>query len=77
MSHAEIFNAVMTALDMYNEGWKPDWEDGTYKYCVTRCGHNIIPITSRFDYHFISFNSASVRRKFMNEQCELLKEFFR
>lgn len=30
MSHAEIFNAVMTALDMYNEGWKPDWEDGTY-----------------------------------------------
>lgn len=26
MSHAEIFNA---ALDMYNEGWKPDWEDGT------------------------------------------------
>lgn len=51
MSHAEIFNAVMTALDMYNEGWKPDWEDGTYKYCITRCGNNIIPITSRFDYH--------------------------
>ena len=77
MSHAEIFNAVMTALDMYNEGWKPDWEDGTYKYCVTRCGNSIIPITSRFDYHFISFNSASVRRKFMNEQRELLREFFR
>lgn len=55
MSHAEIFNAVMTALDMYNEGWKPDWEDGTYKYCVTRCGNNIIPITSRFRLSFYFF----------------------
>lgn len=65
MSHAEIFNAVMTALDMYNEGWKPDWEDGTYKYCITRCGNNIISnnISIRLSFYFF-FNSASVRRKF-------------
>ena len=51
--------------DRYNDGWKPDWEDGTEKH-VIYFSHDIIDRTSACLSHYVlTFKTQELRDKFL------------
>lgn len=67
----------LMALPEYNGDWVPDWRnDDECKYVIMRYG-NVIGIHSCINIHYtISFKSAEIRDKFLENNLDLLKEYF-
>jgi len=60
--------------DKYNEGWKPDWNDKNNKKWTIIIFSNDIIAHSYFDTHSVlSFKSAEIRDKFLEDFYELIE----
>lgn len=59
--------------DRYNDGWKPDWEDGTEKH-VIYFSHDIIDRTSACLSHYVlTFKTQELRDKFLENFRNLIE----
>lgn len=67
----------LMALPEYNGDWVPDWNNETeLKYVIKRSHNNIIASTNAVEYFIISFKSSVIRDRFLENNYDLLKEYF-
>ena len=66
----------LMALPEYNGDWVPDWSDGDIKFIIRRY-ENVIDVDYySHTHHHISFKSAEIRDKFLENNYDLLKQYF-
>ena len=59
--------------DRYNDGWKPDWKDGTEKH-VIYFSHDIIDRTSACLSHYVlTFKTQELRNEFLENFRDLIE----
>lgn len=74
-------------MDEYNSNWKPDWKNHKQeKYCIVRKFLGIVSKdeenkdymirTGKYEYCFLTFRTKEIAEKFLEEQLELVKEYF-
>ena len=67
----------LMALPEYNGDWVPDWKNGTQlKHCIKMDSMNIVYATFSTAYSKLSFKTAEIRNRFMENNYDLLKEYF-
>ena len=67
----------LMALPEYNGNWVPDWSDDCEaKYIIRRVRNEIDTDYYSITHHHISFKSAEIRDKFLENNYDLLKEYF-
>lgn len=67
----------LMALPEYNGDWVPDWSDyDEYKYLIKRNRNGIETYSFTNIYCPISFKSEEIRDKFIENNLDLLKEYF-
>ena len=64
------------ALPEYNGDWVPDWSDDELKYIIGRYSGNIEIEYYSKTYYPISFKTEEIRDKFLENNLDLLKEYF-
>ena len=66
----------LMALPEYNGDWVPDWSDDDTKFIIRR--YRIYVKTDYYTntHHFLSFKSEKIRDKFLENNYDLLKEYF-
>ena len=61
--------------DCYNDGWEPDWEDGTQlKFCISLNCNEIIPYSSHHQHYFLAFRTQELRDEFLYNFRDLIEE---
>ena len=64
-------------LPEYNGDWVPDWNDDCEaKYIIRRIRNGIDTDYYSITHHHISFKSKEIRDKFLENNYDLLKEYF-
>ena len=67
----------LMALPEYNGDWVPDWSDHCdVKYIIRRFRNGIDTDYYKVTHHPISFKSREIRDKFLENNLDLLKEYF-
>lgn len=66
----------LMALPEYNGDWVPDWRNDEIKYIIRRYSGDIEINCYSKTYHHISFKSSEIRDKFLENNLDLLKEYF-
>ena len=67
----------LMALPEYNGDWVPDWDDDCEaKYVIGRYSDNIKLNRYSKIYYPISFKTKEIRDKFLDNNLDLLKEYF-
>lgn len=75
----ELVDATIALLkllflrDYYNEGWEPDWNKSSTKYCIEIEGQNICCINHICNSRVMCFKTNEIRNRFIEEQTELLE----
>lgn len=64
---------LLICREVYRQGWKPDWEDKTDKYCIVFWEGNLRIVQSRIAYIF-AFRSKKVAEEFLKNFEPLLKQ---
>ena len=60
--------------DIYNEGWKPNWEDyNETKYCIEFCQGRIETIDRVNCHKILTFKTEDLRDKFLENFKDLIK----
>ena len=60
--------------DIYNEGWKPNWEDyNETKYCIEFCQGRIETIDRVNCHKILTFKTEELRDKFLENFRDLIK----
>lgn len=59
--------------DCYNDGWKPDWKNYGYKYCIINTHNTTIAAASITDSRVLAFKTAELRDQFLNNFKELIE----
>jgi len=59
--------------DRYNDGWKPDWESGDYKYCIFFGYENLIVSSITSVRRVLAFKSEELADKFLENFQSLIK----
>ena len=53
--------------DCYRQGWQPDWDSDSLKYCIIKYLNNQLSTTIRStNNHFLAFQSQEITTKFLN-----------
>jgi len=66
----------LMALPEYNGDWVPDWRNGELKYIIRRYGNGLVQDYYSNTHHHMSFKSEEIRDKFLENNLDLLKEYF-
>ena len=67
----------LMALPEYNGDWVPDWNNrAEYKYIIMRYGNEIDVNYCTNIYDHIYFKTAEIRSRFLENNYDLLKEYF-
>jgi hypothetical protein len=66
----------LMALPEYNGDWVPDWSDDELKYIIRLYGSGLDTDYYSNTHHHISFKSEEIRDKFLENNLDLLKEYF-
>lgn len=67
----------LMALPEYNGDWVPTWNNGSeWKYSIVRSGSGIYIGSCGQNYKPIAFESSIKRDKFLENNLDLLKEYF-
>lgn len=65
---------LLVCREVYRQGWKPDWDDCTNKYCIT-ITYNIPTKYKACNYNrILSFQSEEVRDEFLENFKDLIEE---
>ncbi len=59
--------------DRYNDGWKPDWEDGTEKCTVIYSDNELKGSFSIYTQRILSFKTQELRDKFLENFRDLIE----
>lgn len=70
----DALNSLILLRELYNEGWKPNWNEGSIKYCIVRSGSIILEMNCINSSRIMCFKTKEIRDKFLNEQKELLEK---
>ena len=72
-AEASLALAQLSQLrEVYRNGWKPDWKDGDYKYCIYFCNDLINTCTNYETSLFLSFQDAETRDLFLENFKDLI-----
>lgn len=67
----------LMALPEYNGDWVPDWSNiYNRKYVLCCCDEKIVVYSTVSLHYHISFKTAEIRDKFLENNLDLLKEYF-
>jgi len=66
----------LMALPEYNGDWVPDWSNSCDKFIIGRHSGDIEIEYYTKHYYPISFKTAEIRDKFLENNLDLLKEYF-
>lgn len=66
----------LMALPEYNGDWVPNWEDKSQVYTIIGFGNNILKFSGINHRSHIAFKSEEIRDKFLENNMDLLKEYF-
>ena len=66
----------LMALPEYNGDWVPDWDSSSDKFIIIRVRNGIDTDYYSLSHHHISFKSAEIRDRFLENNLDLLKEYF-
>ena len=67
----------LMALPEYNGDWVPDWSDDCEaKYIIRRVRNGIDTDYYSITHHHIFFKSSEIRNRFLENNFDLLKEYF-
>ena len=66
----------LMALPEYNGDWVPDWDSGSDKFIIIRVRNGIDTDYYSLSHHHISFKTSEIRDKFLENNYDLLKEYF-
>ena len=67
----------LMALPEYNGNWVPDWKNRIQlKHCIEMVSMNIVTATFSTAYSKLSFKTAEIRNRFLENNYDLLKEYF-
>ena len=69
----EALRKLTILRDFYNEGWKPDWNKCSTKYCIEQEGLDISAINQIFNSRVMCFETGEIRDNFLEDQRELLE----
>ena len=65
---------LLVCREVYRQGWKPDWDDSTNKYCII-ITYNIPTKYIAKNYNrILSFQSEEVRDEFLENFKDLIEE---
>ena len=73
---AEAFLALMQLVkfrDIWNEGWKPNFDNGEYKYVIYTKSNKIVTNIFNFTNCPLAFKSEEIRDKFSETFDELIQ----
>lgn len=59
--------------DRYNDGWKPDWEDGINKYCIYLQGNKIDCGEVHSLHYVLIFKTEELRDEFLENFRDLIE----
>ena len=66
----------LMALPEYNGDWVPDWSDDEVKFIIRRYVNKLDIDDYSSTHHPISFKSEEIRDKFLENNYDLLKQYF-
>ena len=65
---------LLVCREVYRQGWKPNWDDSTNKYCII-ITYNILTKYIAINYNrILSFQSEEVRDEFLENFKDLIEE---
>lgn len=73
---AEAFKSLAKLIwlrNYYNDGWQPDWNDDSDKFCIIIFKGDFTATTYSFNFRVLHFKTKEIRDKFLEEQRELLE----
>jgi hypothetical protein len=74
-AEASIALAQLSQLrDVYRQGWVPDWELSTSKYCVVFVGNNLNVFVGVYDSEFLSFKDRKTAELFLENFRDLIEQ---
>ena len=59
--------------DRYNDGWKPDWNDGTNKYSIYFTRDEIDGVCEYCSHRVLAFKTLELRDKFLENFRDLIE----
>ena len=66
---------LLVCREVYRQGWKPDWTNANEnKYCIVNVNNKIKPSTNVAFNNVLSFQSAEIRDKFLENFRDLIEE---
>lgn len=74
---AEAFIALQQLIlirDIYNDGWEPDWTNGTCKYVICYDKNELVHFVSYMDQHVLYFKNNKLRNKFIKNFKPLIEK---
>lgn len=69
----DALNSLILLRELYNDGWKPNWNEGSIKYCIVRSESIILEMNCISSSRVMCFKTKEIRDKFLEEQKELLE----
>ena len=60
--------------NIYRNGWIPDWEKESLKYCILKFKNTLIKVNYFYIEHFLTFQSAEIRDEFLENFKDLIEE---
>ena len=70
---SEALRKLLFLRDYYNEGWQPDWNDDSDKFCIIPFKGDFTATTYSFNFRVLHFKTKEIRDRFLKEQRELLE----
>lgn len=61
-------------MNVYNDGWKPDWTKEYNKYCIEICEDKIKTVVYCSSNTFLAFKSNEIRTKFLEKFKDLIEQ---
>lgn len=65
---------LLICRDVYRQGWKPDWDKATLKYCIEFTATGILLISKVHTGYIFSFQSEEVAQLFIKNFLGLLRQ---
>mgnify|MGYP001690452219 CR=1 FL=1 len=69
----EALKKLILLRDYYNEGWQPNWQDNSTKYCIEVYQGRLFYKNYIYTSNILVFKTQEIRNKFLSEQRELIE----
>lgn len=63
-------------MDVYNDGFSPDWDSDSVKYVISRSRNKVSVCEGWNCYEFLAFKSKEIANEFLKNFESLIKQYF-